>query len=361
MRVFFATSELAPLAQSGGLGDAVAGLAGALAARVQGARTTIHERFGTAVVEWGPRIDIAERRSETYARPGALPEVRAGTAEEDLARRDFTVNAIAVMLAGAEIQAATHALEDLAAHTLRVLHERSFIDDPTRLLRLARYRARLGFDVEERTAQLARQAGEAEALATVSGARVGAELWLAAREGALAPVSELWPGPPFDSGLLDRATALLPADGDGAILALGVWFSGWRGRAEASRMMDRCEFAAEQRERVLAAAFDAGELARALERAQRPSRVHAVLLGKPPEAIAIAGAIGSDDVRRRVQAWPELRSVGLGIGGDDLLAAGVPQGPEIGRRLQRALERRLDGELAAGREAELAAALEGQA
>ncbi len=117
--------------------------------------TVIHERFATAVVEWiHGRIDIAERRAESYPRPGALPEVRAATVAEDLARRDFTVNAIAVTLAGphrGRIDAVEHALEDLSAGRLRVLHERSFIDDPTRLLRLARYRARLAFDVEGET------------------------------------------------------------------------------------------------------------------------------------------------------------------------------------------------------------------
>ncbi len=164
----------------------VAGDAAALArelASLLGARTTAHERFGTAAVEWEQgRIDVAERRVESYPAPGALPQVRPGSAEEDLARRDFTVNAIAVELGGAregQLHGAAHALEDLHAGLLRVLHERSFNDDPTRLLRLARYRARLGFDVEAHTAELAAQALAAGALATVSRARIGAELRLA--------------------------------------------------------------------------------------------------------------------------------------------------------------------------------------
>src|SRR5262249_35693987 len=93
---------------------------------------TVHERFGTALVRFqGGRIDLAARRSESYPAPGALPEVRAGTPEEDLARRDFTVNAIAVALGGPRagiVRATPHALEDLACERLRVLHERSFLD-----------------------------------------------------------------------------------------------------------------------------------------------------------------------------------------------------------------------------------------
>jgi hypothetical protein len=108
-------------------------------AGVLGADTTVHGRFGTAVVEWeAGRVDVAERRAESYASAGALPDVRPGSTQEDLRRRDFTVNAIAVVLGGprkGELESAEHALEDLAAGSLRVLHERSFLDDPTRLLR----------------------------------------------------------------------------------------------------------------------------------------------------------------------------------------------------------------------------------
>src|ERR1700730_4669708 len=193
-----------------------------------------HERFGTAVVRWADgRIDIANRRAESYPAPGALPEVRAGTPEEDLRRRDFTVNAIAVGLAGAhrgELRAAPHALEDLAGRRLRVLHERSFLDDPTRLLRLARYRARLGFEAEERTAELAAQALENGALATVSRARIGAELRLALTEpDALAALTSLgrlgvlWPfGPRLDleESRARRALAILPEDARPALLLL---------------------------------------------------------------------------------------------------------------------------------------------
>ncbi len=166
------------------LGHAVAALASELASRLGTlAGTNEHERFGTAIVEWNAgQIDLATARRERYAAPGALPEVEPAPLAEDLLRRDFTVNALALALDGerpGELHAAPHALEDLRAGRLRVLHERSFLDDPTRLWRLARYRARLGFAVEERTAELAAAAVAEGALRTVSGARLGAELRLA--------------------------------------------------------------------------------------------------------------------------------------------------------------------------------------
>jgi tRNA nucleotidyltransferase (CCA-adding enzyme) len=361
-------------------GDATT-LAAQLANALAGARTTIHERFGTAAVESpaGARIDIAERRAESYAQPGALPDVRAGTPAEDLARRDFTVNAISVSLGGAqrgELHAADAALADLAAGRLRILHARSFLDDPTRLLRLARYRARLGFEIEGETARLAREAVESGALQTVSGGRIGAELWLAAEEDTLAAVGDLGvlgalslPAR-FDTILMDEAAALLPPDGRRSVLALAVMFHPRQpaptdARASAALLADRLELSADTRERVLSAAFDAPTLAHAIEHAERPSQLWHALDGRCVEAIAVAGALGarrSPEIRRRAQAWlDELRGVELEIGGEDLLAAGVPQGPEIGRRLQLALDRRLDGELGDGRDAQLAAALEDRA
>src|SRR5919202_2335170 len=142
-----------------------------------------HDRFGTATVVAGDcRYDVAMTRSERYERPGALPDVRPAGLVEDLRRRDVTVNAMALRLSDGALQAVPHALEDLDARLLRVLHDRSFLDDPTRLWRIARYRARLGFAIEAHTRELAVEAIAARALQTVSGTRIGNELRLALRE-----------------------------------------------------------------------------------------------------------------------------------------------------------------------------------
>jgi tRNA nucleotidyltransferase (CCA-adding enzyme) len=344
--------------------------------------TTVHERFGTAAVEWiYGRIDIAERRAESYARPGALPDVTPGTLAEDLARRDFTVNAIAVSLGGPRrgtIVAVPHALEDLLAGQLRVLHPRSFIDDPTRLLRLARYSARLGFEIEAVTARLAGEAIAARALDTVSGARIAAELWLVTEEptrdaftvmGELGLLQALGLPAPFDAELYMEALDLLPPDGILEILDMAVLFHpahipSAEERRAAAQLMEAYEFFAETREAVLAGAFDSFALAPDIEAAQTSSQLHRALAGRRVEAIAIAGALGArrnPEIGRRARRWlDELREVKLQITGADLLAAGIPEGPAIGRRLSRTLDRKLDGEIAAGRQAELQAALEAE-
>ena len=149
------------------------------------AALTVHERFGTATVRTPTdAFDIASARTETYERPGALPTVQLGaTIEQDLARRDFTINAMAIGLDGREVEW-PGAQDDLRARLLRVLHDRSFIDDPTRMLRLVRYAERLGFAPDPHTATLVDHA----LLATITQDRVNREIRL-----LLAEAPRCWP------------------------------------------------------------------------------------------------------------------------------------------------------------------------
>jgi tRNA nucleotidyltransferase (CCA-adding enzyme) len=363
-------------------------LAAALAAEGAGELPTarVHERFGTASVERGTaRIDIAERRAEAYRSPGALPEVRPGSIDEDLRRRDFTVNAISVSLGGPQrgaVQAVERAVEDLAGGLLRVLHERSFIDDPTRLLRLARYRARLGFDVEERTAALAGEALRAGAVNSISGARSGGELRLALQEadplGALAAMHELGVlsaidrSLDFDSELACTALELLPEDARADVVLVASLLLRRSSTAEEqpqrriSELLDRLEFTAAVRERITSAARLAPVLAIKLRCGEQVDRsVRADFSAHTPETIALAGALAEPGSRERttglVREWFQSgRHVRLAITGEDLLAAGIAEGPEIGRRLELALRKKLEGELPDDRDCELRAALEAE-
>jgi tRNA nucleotidyltransferase (CCA-adding enzyme) len=313
-----------------------------------------HGRFGTAEIAApdGGRVNLVRTRAEAYARPGALPEVRPAGIDEDLARRDFTLNAIAVGLSASnrgELRAVEHARDDLESRRARVLHAGSFLDDPTRLLRLARYATRLGLAIEGRTAALANKA----TLRTISGDRVGNEVRLALAEPA--PVDALvaaWelggpPVPEIDPALARAGLALLPPDGRPDLLVLAT------ARLRAGDLLE-LGFTGPDARRA-ARAGQAASLAEQLMRARRPSEIAATARDWPPEAVALAGALGVEEPAR---AWLDrLRGVQLAITGHDLLAAGVPEGPEVGRRLAATLDRRLDGELEPGREAELAAAL----
>jgi tRNA nucleotidyltransferase (CCA-adding enzyme) len=325
-----------------------------------GAVQEIHDRFGTTTVDVeGALVNIATARTETYSEPGALPDVAPGELGDDLARRDFTVNAMGVGLDGA-LHAVPGAEDDLAKGCLRVLHGGSFRDDPTRLWRLARYAARLGFAIEPGTERLAREAVADGALDSVTGPRIGNELVLALHEpdplAALAAAHELGllPGGMAPRrGLTARALELLPEDGHAGVLALAA-ASGAVGPERLRTWLDRLSVAARERDRLIAAATGAEALAEQLAAATRPSEIAAAARRLTPEHVALAGALGPADAAR---AWlTDLRDVHLEITGDDLLAAGIPPGPEMGRRLDRALVAKLDGE-APDREAELAVAL----
>jgi tRNA nucleotidyltransferase (CCA-adding enzyme) len=331
----------------------------ALAERTGGS-VTYHEPFGTARVDAGDHAyDLATARRERYARPGALPEIEPAPLDEDLLRRDFTVNAIAATLDG-ETRAASEAFEDLEAGRLRVLHDASFTDDPTRLLRLVRYAARLDFAVDQRTAALARDAIAGGAIDTVTGSRIGAELRLLLdepRAGAalgladqLGLLAALRPPLRWRPDLATHARALL--DVPTVLLAAAAIDAD---PDELRAAMDDWRFPGAERDRVVAAVRDAPALAELLQSDPQPSAIAAAAQRSSPEAVALAGPLGDDDAARR---WlDDLQHVALEIGGHDLLAAGIPPGPAIGRGLRAALHGKLDGETA-GRDDELRVALE---
>lgn len=323
-----------------------------------GGRPVTHERFGTATVTLpeGVTVDVVRARAETYAHPGALPDVVPATLAEDLARRDVTVNAIALRPDGT-VAAVAGALDDLSAGVLRVLHDASFADDPTRLWRIARYAARLGFAVEPHTAALAAAADPS----TVSGGRLGTELRLALREpdplAALRAAVALHPGllpaaVDLAPSRLDTALALLPDGARADLVVLAACCAPVDAAALVAWLTDMAFTAAE---RDIVAAGSRASTYTPLHAASTPAQIARAARGAPLEVVALAGG---DGARRWIS---ELRHVRLQIGGEDLLAAGVAAGPELGRRLRAALDARLDGTIAPGREAELAAALAAEA
>ena len=353
----------------GDLDFVVEGDAAALATRL-GGTVKLHDRFGTSTVTLGGfSYDLARARRETYSRPGALPDVTPARLEDDLHRRDFTVNAMAIRLNGpqrGELLTEPGALRDLDAHLLRVLHDRSFIDDPTRLFRLCRYRSRLCFEIASHTAALAREAVRDHVLQTVSGSRIGAELRLLAREPgpvvALRSLSDLCLDaeldPHFgieDPELGERALELLAAAPEARRDRLALAVAAMRvPRGRLARLLDALAFEAADRDAIVAAATRAQELASSLSEARAPSEIATAVDGAPPELVALAGALGPAE---RARAWlARDRHVALEIDGGDLLSAGIPEGPAIGVALRAALMAKLDGRTS-GREQELAEAL----
>jgi tRNA nucleotidyltransferase (CCA-adding enzyme) len=310
-------------------GDALA-LAKALSADL-----VAHERFGTVKLTLdGHEVDIAGARSESYAHPGALPRVEAGAdLTADLGRRDFTINAMAIPLHGEpRLIDPFGGQADLASRRLRVLHDDSFADDPTRAIRAARYAARFGFALESRTAELLRRAD----LSTVSADRREAELLRLAGERNAAKGFSLL----SDWGLLE-----LCADGARLVDAVCDLLDEelWRPLGERDRAV---------LEAALGPRGGEEELARA--RPERPSQAVDLARRAENSELILARAMGAYWLDRYLSEW---RDITLEIDGEDLIEAGVSPGPALGRGLEVALRRKLDGEIE-GRVEELAAALE---
>jgi tRNA nucleotidyltransferase (CCA-adding enzyme) len=335
-----------------------------------GSEAREYETFGTAdVVLPDETFHFATTRDEVYDAPGALPTVTPTSLSDDLRRRDFTVNAMAIGLTGDDVG---HLYDphggvgDLGARTIRVLHDQSFRDDPTRLLRAVRYATRLGFALEPETERLAREAVAADALATVSGARIRDELMDLLRESDtptgiellrdleihtalhedLDPDPELVASAALGAAAIgaDRGVAGLAAFVENAPEKLDLWLAD-------------LHLQADQRDAASRAARVADRIAQALrERELTPSELRELLAREPLEALALALALHapSDPILRWVT---DLRHVGLEISGEDLLAAGVPEGPAMGRALEETLRRKLDG-LVTGRDEELETALQ---
>ena len=309
-------------------------------------------RFATATVSHcGATIDIAALRSERYARDGALPAVSVGaTIERDLARRDFSVNAIAIGLTGVtrdELVDPFDGLADLADRRLRVLHDDAFADDATRLWRGARYAARLRLRPDRTTAALIAEGSGA--LARVSGRRLWAEFARTAAEraayrtlrlldrwgvlAATAPALAL--SPPAARALRHR-----PGPHDPALL-LAVLVSGSPGR---EGVLDRFTASGEVRSVVeqaatlLAAGDPAPQLLATLERYDERARTAARWLAPGPQR----------PLQRELRRWERTLSP---LDAGALARLGVAHGPAIGETLRRLRRERYLGTLSSAAEA----------
>jgi tRNA nucleotidyltransferase (CCA-adding enzyme) len=290
--------------------------------------------FLTGRLEQGDiKVDVAQTRAESYPRPGALPEVRPASITEDLARRDFTINAMAFPLSGDRELLDPHAgLDDLRAGLLRILHERSFSDDPTRALRAARYAARFGFELEPETAGHIRDAD----LSTVSEDRIDNELHRIAVEEDPAAALRLVLAWDVMRALDDQAPDRVA---EVTRLAATEQWSEWVDRELAVMLA------------IVRPLPQIRELAAATP--ERPSEAVRLASAWDPAQLLVARALGAEWLDRYAAEWRHVR---LEITGDDLLAEGIPEGPAVGRGLEAALSGKLDGEIA-GRDEELRIAL----
>jgi tRNA nucleotidyltransferase (CCA-adding enzyme) len=317
-----------------------------------GGRVQTHEAFGTAEIYYaGGEIDVATARTEIYPEPAALPQVEFATLAEDLARRDFTINAIAASLGRDDFGRLAdphHGRADLASGTIRVLHDQSFVDDPTRIFRAIRYENRLGFRMDPETERLAREG--MTGVARLSNERVREEIVALLSEDGIAHTLDRlaeFAGTSVDAAFVERLDALRDELDPGA--------PRWRLRLAAiarehPALLGRLALRRED-QRALEHAI---ALAPRLVGATDPVEI-AKLAGRSPEAALLA--LGERDSHELRDWFTRLRDIRLDISGADLAELGLPESPRVGEVLEELRRRKLRGELD-GRESELAAARE---
>lgn len=332
------------------------------------ARLTKTTAFGTATVAWpdGTVWDLATARAESYPEPGALPVCRPATLADDLARRDFTINAVAASLAPSrwgELTDPYAGRDDLARRRIRTLHEGSFRDDPTRLFRAARYAARLGFTLEPGTVEQAAAAVGSGMLGTLTPARVLHELERSLGEhpgvtqitalGELAVWDALVPGLELNRprlARLDRSLSgsAVPFAWAARIAALLPHENSPQVAARLTHRLQPSRLASEVWE-LTAARLAAGPW----PADARPSQVAAVL-DRMPDAALLALAAHWPALRQGVQSYRgQWRQVRPALNGHELQELGVAPGPGLGAVLARLRQARLDGEVT-DREGEVA-------
>ena len=355
-------------------GDAIA-LAEALADALDG-RIRAHHKFGTAVVLYGDggRIDVVTTRTEFYDAPAALPTVEHASTREDLFRRDFTINAMAVSLKGDDLGRLVDPFEgrrDLEAGVIRVLHNLSFIDDPTRIFRAIRYENRYGFRMDEHTTRLARSCIEMGLVGDLSSARLRDELVLLLEEGdvrhSILRLAELGADRAIHPHLAadEEAVALferLVGVAREYEIDVPVWRLGLIALArklppdELYGWFERLKVRRRDAEQIASAITMAPRLVERLESGEvDPAEVVALVEPHAPDAPLYALALGDLEVLR--EYFHRLRNVRLEITGKDVAELGLAESPRVGEVLTELRRRKLNGELD-GRESELAAARE---
>ena len=318
-------------------GDAIQ--AGKRLVREYGGKLTSYPPFGTAkwilpeeVTGLNPErgeIDLVSARKEVYPAPAALPVVSLSDMKDDLFRRDFSVNALALRLDGAhkgDLLDLYHGQEDIEKGLIRVLHGRSFEDDPTRMFRAVRFEKRLSFEIEPETlAQLERSL---RWIRDVSGPRIAHELRLILKEKECFGMFER-----LDAlGVLRSVHPVLEGCGDPA-----CWFARLT-KNDLDSLSRRLQLSASAQKTLWGAAF--------LEQnppCGKPSEITLLFEKVPDPSLKIFERIHpeqSGNIRMFREVWHGIKSP---IDGRELIARGMTPGPEIAERIQRARCEAIDG------------------
>ena len=340
-------------------GDAIS-LAQLLANITQG-RLVVHTRFRTANVRWKEwSIDLTTARSEAYDRPGALPRVKPGSLADDLFRRDFTINAMAIELSPGrhgDLIDLYGGQEDLERGLIRVLHKQSFIDDATRIWRALRYEQRLGFRLEMETLELLQR--DIAMLDTISGDRIRHELELVLKEtypekfflraDQLRVLSQLQPGLKGNGGLsarFEQARQVSSPNLPPTVLYLALLTYTLTGE-QVEQIVERLRLPRPLVQTLRGTCQLKAETASLAAADLKPSHIYRILRGYAPAALtATSLATDSPVVSRNIRQYlTRFRYIKPALTGEDLKTMGLTPGPRISEILDQLRAARLDEEV----------------
>jgi len=346
-------------------GDAIS-LARRLAKDSQ-AKLTTHPRFGTAKLNYpGFSLDLATARSETYSKPGALPIVKPGKLKNDLLRRDFSINAMALCLTPhrfGELIDPYNGKDDLDNKLIRILHPNSFIDDATRILRAIRYEQRLGFKIEADTEKLLRR--DVAMLDTISGDRIRHELELILKEdkpelvlwrvGELNVLHQLHPSLKGNGWLSKKFEQARKADIRASLPTLYLCLFIYNLNDKQNEgFVSRLNFPKNPTQATRHTLQLKVQLHKLANPQLKPSDLYQSLHGYTTTAIQ-ANSLASESpiASQHLQLYlTKLRYTKTLLSGEDLKRMGIPAGPQIGEILNALHKARLNGETKTRKEEE---------
>lgn len=336
-------------------------LAQQLKKNVKGKITT-HPRFNTAKLLWDNwSVDLTTARTETYEKPGALPTITPGSIDEDLGRRDFTINAMALGLNpglyGKPID--PHGgRDDLKNKLIRVLHENSFIDDATRIWRGLRYEQRLDFHLEKKTLGFLKR--DVDMLKTISTDRTRYEIECILKEpypekvfvraAELGVLPHLHPNLRGDEWLAEKfeqarkLSAPAPPEA-GLYLALLAYPLD---KDETDHFISRLRLPKALAQILIDTATLKSKMRLLATPGLSPSGIFRLLEAySSPAMVANSVATESPTASQNIHQYlTRLKYIEISLTGDDLIKMGVTTGPEIREIMERLQKARLDGEIA---------------
>jgi len=343
-------------------------LARELTATVPG-KVTAHHRFGTAKIKFpGFNLDLTTARIEHYTRPGVLPSVKSGTIQDDLFRRDFTINAMAVRLMPAsygDVLDIYGGLDDLKDKLIRTLHDKSFSDDATRIWRALRYQQRLNFQLEPGT--LSQLVANTAILGTVSGERIRYELECVFKEAQpekvvrqaaeLGVLERLHPALSGNGGIdevFKRARELNAPNLPSFAFYLALLICNLS-LPEAEQVVNYLRLPRSTTRMIRDVVRLKNHLPKLREINLKPSRVFELLSDHTPASLSVGALVAPPEARQHIIHYlARYRYARPALNGNDLIALGIKPSPKIKETLTRLRAARLNGQVTSKRqEAEL--------